>query len=789
MANHTLFETLLRAEHELEVIESLAEAGYSINDDAIWLPLGDNAGNFSVVGNQQENAAAAFIEKVVNSIDAVLMGECYRRKIDPESDMAPNSMQEAVRQFFGVPGGRLDNLTANEQRRLADRIHVMATGEKKSPCYCIIDRGEGQTPDQFPSTFLSTSRSSPKIRIDFVQGKFNAGGSGSLQFCGDHNIQLIVSRRQPFALPPGDASAHLWGFTIVRRRRPRSGERSSVFVYLAPGGEVLRFAADTIKVLPGQSSKNQPSPPYHEALDYGTAVKLYNYRLGPSGIATLETRRQLERVLHTPCLPFRISETRMYRANYYATTVTDAWAMSASELDGQDDSPRMEAGFPATAKISLRRIGELPIRIGVWNRNVKPRHVPTGVFFLVNGQVHGQFGGEFVSRRLKFDYIRDHILVGVDCTEIERSVAEDLFMASRDRLRKNEHYEEIHDALAQELSSHQGLKDLNAARRKERVESAGDASSDIVNMINSLIRSDPGLANLFGVGGNIITSVGPGIGEPFKGKRFPTYFGLARAPKKGVLKRPCPVNRTVRIEFETDAENGYFDRASDPGEIHVDPTLDLVEASNLWNGRFTARFRVPWDSQPGDTTKVRFAVSDIERVARGPFVSEFELLSQPEAQTPSSRPDPEEKPPKSRPYHRGDTSNPSLRLPEPVSVRKAEWGREHGISGPYDAFRIKAAPEGGYDFYINEDCAWLVAELSNKKNDPDRVKHWFKWGLALAALGMIRHTEDQSSQSDDEDSTQTEESGPELEKVGRACDGLARVVIPMFRVLYDGPPQ
>ena len=347
MDNQRLLDKLLRAEHEDHVVETLNDAGYSVDDDDIWVPLGQNQGNFSVVGNQQENASAAFIEKVVNSIDAVLMGECYRRNIDPESKEAPNSMQGAVERFFGVRGGRLDNLSAAEQAQLAERIHVVATGEKveNKPCYCIIDRGEGQTPDSFPDTFLSTSRSSPKIKIDFVQGKFNAGGSGSLQFCGRHNIQLIVSRRQPYALPQDDASAHLWGFTVVRRRRPRSGERSSVFVYLAPEGGVLRFSADAIAVLPGASSKNKPAAAYAQYLKYGTAVKLYNYNLGASGLATLEAKRRLERALHTPCLPFRISETRSYRANYYATTVVGVWQAVGTSNVSEEESRTMEAVF------------------------------------------------------------------------------------------------------------------------------------------------------------------------------------------------------------------------------------------------------------------------------------------------------------------------------------------------------------------------------------------------------------------------------------------------------------
>ena len=48
----------------------------------------------------------------------------------------------------------------------------------------------------------------------------------------------------------------------------------------------------------------------------------------------------------------------------------------------------------------------------------------------------------------------------------------------------------------------------------------------ITNMINDLIRNDPGLADLFGAGGRIIKSTGPGLGQPFKGRQFPTYFRL-----------------------------------------------------------------------------------------------------------------------------------------------------------------------------------------------------------------------------------------------------------------------
>jgi hypothetical protein len=40
---------------------------------------------FGIVRNQQSNPIVALVEKVTNSIDAVLMKRCYEEGIDPSS--------------------------------------------------------------------------------------------------------------------------------------------------------------------------------------------------------------------------------------------------------------------------------------------------------------------------------------------------------------------------------------------------------------------------------------------------------------------------------------------------------------------------------------------------------------------------------------------------------------------------------------------------------------------------------------------------------------------------------
>ena len=110
-----LFKQLLVAESEDEVASAVSDFGFLEHDPDDWMPLGQFENNFSTVGNQQTEASAALVEKIINGIDAVLMSECFKSGIHPEGPMAPTSMAEAVQQFFKVRDGRIENLTAKQR--------------------------------------------------------------------------------------------------------------------------------------------------------------------------------------------------------------------------------------------------------------------------------------------------------------------------------------------------------------------------------------------------------------------------------------------------------------------------------------------------------------------------------------------------------------------------------------------------------------------------------------------------------------------------------------------------
>jgi hypothetical protein len=281
---------LIWADTEQEVVRLLTDAGYW-GDLAVWRFYGNYENNYNTIGNQQGRPDAALVEKLINAVDARLMGECLVRGIDPEGPQAPRSIREAVARFFedgrrqdSPHAGQIKNWPEARRTEIAHSITLAATGagpRNGNPCFTISDCGEGQTPDRFPDTFLSLTKSN-KLSIPFVQGKFNMGGTGVFEFCGKRGLQLIVSRRNPKIVEhqaKPNPSDNQWAFTIVRREDPEGGRRSSIYTYLAPVGSdtrpreggVLRFKARSMPIFP------QGRAPYARESEWGTLIKLYEY--------------------------------------------------------------------------------------------------------------------------------------------------------------------------------------------------------------------------------------------------------------------------------------------------------------------------------------------------------------------------------------------------------------------------------------------------------------------------------------------------------------------------------
>ena len=112
-----LFDELLLAEEEEGVTAILQR--HHLLDRRHWRLLGgdDFGNNRSMVNNQQAEPGAAFVEKVINSVDSLLTLKCLLAGIDPQSPKAPRSMAEAAQRFFSIPAGNLANI---DPKPLAD---------------------------------------------------------------------------------------------------------------------------------------------------------------------------------------------------------------------------------------------------------------------------------------------------------------------------------------------------------------------------------------------------------------------------------------------------------------------------------------------------------------------------------------------------------------------------------------------------------------------------------------------------------------------------------------------
>lgn len=814
---------LMQADREEQVITVLKAAGLW-DERRVWRLYGDRENNFSTIGNQQNRPDAALVEKLINSVDARLMHECLARGVNPESPAAPQTIRDAINRFFeagrtagSVYSGQVRAWDNDMRREIAREITLAATGCKGQdgdPSLTIADQGEGQTPRKFPDTFLSLEKSN-KLRIPFVQGKFNMGGTGVLEFCGRSNLQLILSRRSPRILNghfdhPTDEE---WGFTIVRRENPAGNRRSSSYTFLAPvgadevpqKGHVLTFAAEKMPVFPDGAQ------PYIRDAEWGTLIKLYEYSL--PGHRTHILRKsgllaRLELLLPELALPIRLHECRpgySGHAGSYETTLTGLGV----RLDEGGRAENLEPDFPSSGPLVCA--GE-PMTATIYSfkkNRAETYRRSEGIIFTVNGQTHGHLTEDFFRRaKVGLAYLADSILVIVDCTAISGRGRELLFMNSRDRLRDGDLRRHVEQELEDLLKNHPGLRALRERRRREEIESRIEDSKPLEQILETLLKHSPTLANLFLFGkhaSNPFKQVKTGSEDkPYGGKRYPTFFKFKGKDPGVKIRRDAHINIRCRIAFETDAVNDYLSRSIDPGTFELfllDGTerraaKDIGFASNvnLQNGIASLSVKFADSCKVGDTLSFLAVVTDPTRTE--PFENEFSILLEGPIETGSGK-DGREKPPRDNGGDDRDVPG-GIELPKYKCVSRDEWANQTPAFDQHTALVIKDSGQGAdsangepekviYDFFINADNVhlrrYLKYELKSGKDDKVAQTR-FELGLMLSGLALIyqeRLKQKQAAESSEHTEAEPKET---LEsRVATVTQALAPFLLPMIDAL------
>jgi hypothetical protein len=801
-----LFERLLKADSEAAVIDILRDSGYW-DDPSAWRFYGDKPRNWATVGGQQSGPDQALVEKLTNAIDTKLIAAARIRN-QLEGPSAPKLLFKARDLFFGEQMKDVETLSKS--------ITVAATGRRQRPSITIVDDGEGVTPAGMPKTILSLHEGN-KDTIPFVQGKFNMGGSGVLEFCGiEHNVELVLSRRNPQLLAP-DATAEdrKWNFTVIRREDPGGDSpRSSRFTYLAPGPvaadgkrSLLTFDAPTLPIFP---EKNQA---YAREAPWGTLFKLYEYGTRAVTNMMLEDglMMKIRLLLPEPALPIRFHECRDYAGDPARSFDTPmAGLIYTLEEDRKNPKRRNVEWFD---KFDLDVDGEkFTVRIYLLRKQAKDEkknpaenyRKDEGVIFTYNGQAQKVYTKDFFRRkRVKQDYLWNSLLVFVDCTTMGVRPHEKLFMANRESLRDVPLKRRLERTLEDKLRNHKELEEIAHARRKGELSESPEVSETFEKFVEDMVKKHPILEQILGPGFRIPNPVKPHLVEAaensFQGKRFPTKFHCRGSQPGKEMVRDAHLKSQVRVAFETDAENDYFRRDEEPGEFQLFQLVDgeLKPARNwgtpnLFNGSANLTISsLPDGVKIGDTLAYEAQTTDPSRIE--PFRNRFTLTVRAERSSREPVPPPPTKPHEEPTGKEGKDKPDDTRLnvPKPVEIREPAWPNQDPPFDRFTAMRIKrppGAPEDAhvYDYSINMDNVFLRHAINAQPKRAMQHRDRFKFGMTCIALSLIRHDlERKRRDGEANENGDDEESKPGQQDIHDAVADVTSALAPFLLPLVD----
>jgi hypothetical protein len=742
-----LFWELYRCQVEGEVHKVLEKHGL-LEAPGNWRPYGGTENNFGVVENQQASPIPALVEKLTNGIDAIMEKRCIEEGICPKSPEAPRSIEEGIATFF--PDSANWDLSA-ARREQAEDIQVIADGpfetRDKERSLIIYDNGVGQAPESFEDTFLSLLNGN-KNEIHFVQGKYNMGGAGAVAFCGKHRFHLIGSKRHD--------GASNFGFTLVRKhplsKEEEKTKKNTWYEYLVIDDKIPSFASDEMDL-----------GLYNRSFQTGTVIKLYSYDLpaGSRSVISRDLNQSINEYLFSPALPLFTIDTK---ERYPHDINLERHLFGLKRRLEEVDSKYVETAF--SEEINEKALGKVPVTCYVFHPRTDGKTVKEtrdtisreffknnmSVLFTMNGQVHGGYTSEFITRTLKFPLLKNHLLIHVDCTDVSYEVRNELFMASRDRLKDGEESRELRRRLGQLLGQGR-LKKINKDRKDALSVGSGDAEEMLRNITRNLPIKDD-LAKLLNQTFKLEdkrrgkkpkpkkkeNSTKKNDQEPvFDPQRFPSTFKIKEKTKSedGIPMFKLPLGGNRIIKFSTDVEDQYFDRIIEPGELRIGllrPTTNSTGGGD--------RPGEPKDiqdllnvvkSSPSDGV-IRVHVNATEELKVGDAVSIRAELSSPNGSLEQvflvKVTAPEKKKKTEKP---GDDPDERLGLPTPIMVFKEprEEGAKssltwealeaEGVSMDHDVVVVPLADDDGLSkIFINMDSSAHL-NFRSKLSTPDAI--------------------------------------------------------------------
>ncbi len=808
MTEKELCLSLMKAETENEIINILTKEGYW-NEPKHWRLYGDSSSNYSSAGNQADIATSALVEKITNSRDAILMNQCFTNGIKPKSEEAPKNITQAVARFFdsetkGELAGQIKEWTNTKKRVVAQHLAVYLTGNTPTegyPCVNIADLGEGQTPSKLPKTILSLGKKNKK-EIPFVHGKWNMGGTAALLYCGEKNIQLVVSKRNSkiFDIEPKmNDNDDQWSFTIVRREDPVGVNDTSVYKYLAPinsfdkpnKGDIISFESDTMPIFPDMDKS------YAKEVPYGTLIKLYEFQvkqkqmIGGKGDNLL---RPLDLLAPDLGFPFRLHECR-YSTGKAGQRVHQVNGL----LTRLFNNDVVETGFPTYHNAEIQREDTIEKISFIVYALKEDRAASTyrdsskGVIFTLNGQSQGWLNDYlFARKKVGLGFLKKSLIVVVNCNELSDRGQEKLFVNDRVHIRQEgPFWNSIESDLVEYLRTHHGLSELQEERQRKLAENKLDDSKPLETVLSTVFKHSTTLSKIFLNGERLSNAFKPkkvkSNKKKFIGKKYPTYFKHKKLEYKKELIKACPINVKPRVFFETDAHNNYFNRKTNRGKYDlliwnnsewvVASKIGFKKSINLLNGIATLNLVFPVGVKINDEYKFLLKVDDDSRLEEiNPHFENIFCVKVVKEQfnSPNKNRNKRANPPSNEDGNDREKSG-GVKFPKIYQVFEIDYVKHdmNKFSGMQVVKNANHKEEMEFTFYVNMDNIYLKHEIKDNPKQEKTIKGQFEYGMALLGISMI-YDDDQHKGED------TKFEGIET-KIFEFSRAMTPIIIPMIR--------
>jgi len=736
-----------RLKPSLEIVGRLeAEHGFH------WQAVGGRENNYGSI-NIGSDPGYALIERVTNSIDAVIEREAIRQLRKAKKKSTPSSPREAVEEWFDVPGGRVSNLPLKQRQALANEvtIRLLEAETKSCPSVEVRDLGVGLTPALVPKTILSLGEGN-KINKSYLTGAYGQGGSTALAFAP--RGCLFVSRRQKDLLEgENDQIAVTFArFNVLDPARNKNGR----YEYLVDGEGAVAGLDPT-------------------DLDFKAGTSVVHYDMQIARYAARMTQLTgslwwlLQNALFDPVLPFWVEERRASMLDVDVAKKKDAGdrrtIVGNHTRLSDDKKEKIEHHDSVDVRVPHAE-GDCIVKVNYWVLQQDPDKPGSSqpieayveafrpIAYTFFGQTHGTDDRRFTSDRLALPYLAKFLIIQVELDNLPPTARRELLSSTRDRLKQLPFYDLLKESVASSLASDEALDRLNEERRERILSKQSDSERN--KMRDRFAR----LMEKFkaGINANAKAKGGKESGRPpSKGSTSreplerlptrdkPTFIHIANTLKPISVRR----DRHTLIRLESDAPDGYL-----RGHVHAKLTIasdpDVItreSSSDFQGGRSRITVKVADRAKAGETgtlTVFLFTPDEKQLTAKTTFKLD-ETKEEPSG---------------------GTTNRAKVQVPDPVPIYKVDWKRLG-----WDESSVAEVEEGkSVEILVNMDNQHIVRLLKSGKYQEIGITRMRNNYLLYAAFyAWMRHAAEQQDDLPD---------GEEFEKYQHTeLDRVAQTVV------------